>query len=128
MSWCFADESDHYSDALLDLLLESEALVPSIWPLEVVNVLVVAERRRRIKKAQAVRLMELLQSLPIVIDTSTPERAMGPIHALAREYELSSYDASYLELAMREGLALATRDDQLSNVARRCGVEVLRGA
>lgn len=126
MSWCFADESDHYSDAVLDLLLGTEALVPSIWPLEVVNVLVVAERRKRINKAQAMRLVELLQSLPVVIDISTPERAMGPIHSLAREYKLSSYDAAYLELAMREGLPLATRDDQLTKVAKRCGVEILR--
>ncbi|MBW1982232.1 MAG: type II toxin-antitoxin system VapC family toxin [Deltaproteobacteria bacterium] len=129
MSWCFADESDYYSDVVLDQLSKTEALVPSIWPLEVVNVLLVAERRKRINKAQAMRLVELLQSLPVAIDVSTAERATGSIHLLAREHKLSSYDAAYLELAMREGLPLATRDDQLARVAKRCGVEILeRGA
>lgn len=125
MSWCFADESDHYSDAVLDLLSGTEALVPSIWSLEVVNVLVVAERRKRINKSQAMRLVELLQSLPVVIDASTAKRAMGPIHSLAREHELSSYDAAYLELAIREGLPLATRDDHLIKAAKHCGLEIL---
>ncbi|UCG13478.1 MAG: type II toxin-antitoxin system VapC family toxin [Deltaproteobacteria bacterium] len=122
MSWCFSDEADDYSDTVLDFLVDSEALVPSIWPLEVANVLVMAERRKRINEAQTMRLVELLESLPLVVDASTPDRAMGPILSLVREHQLSAYDAAYLELAMREGLPLATRDDKLTKAARSCGV------
>jgi len=66
--------------------------------------------------------MELLRSLPIEVDESTPSRAMGEILALAREQDLSVYDAAYLELAVREGIPLATLDRALASAAKRCGV------
>ncbi len=125
MAWCFADEADEYADAVLDLLLGAEALVPAVWPLEVANVLLVAERRERINEAQLARLVELLRSLPVVVDSGTLDRVMGAVLPLAREHKLSAYDASYLELAMREGIPLASRDDRLIEAAYRCGVPLV---
>lgn len=125
MSWCFEDEATPGTDALLRLLLEDEALAPSIWPLEVVNVLLVAERTNRLTEAQTMRLIALLQSLPITVDESTSEQAMGNILSLARSHKLSSYDAAYLELATREGLPLATKDKKLIKAAKRSGLKIL---
>ena len=118
MSWCFADEADGYADA--------EAVVPSIWPLEVANVLIVAERRQRINGAQLARLVELPRSLPVIVDGVTLDRVMGAVLMLAREHKLSSYDAAYLELAMREGIPLASRDERLIEAAHRCGVPLVQ--
>ena len=122
MSWCFEDEADAYADAALEAMVEGNALVPSIWPLEVANVLLSAERRGRLREADTVRFLELLRGLPIEVDGETPRRAMGEILALGRERGLSAYDAAYLELAMRESLALASRDRALVEAALRCGV------
>ncbi len=124
MSWCFSDEANTYGDEVLDSLLTdgAEGLVPQLWCLEVTNVLLVAERRGRLNNAQTTRAVTLLQSLPIVIDELTATQAMSATLALARTHNLSSYDAAYLELAMREGLPIATLDSRLSDVSRHCGI------
>ena len=122
MAWCFEDESSPYADKVLEQLEESTAIAPEIWPLEVSNVLVVAERRKRMTKADSVRFQELLQELPIQVEISTPQRIFGPVLDLAREQNLSTYDASYLDLAMRTGLPIATLDDALKQAATRCGI------
>ena len=125
MAWCFNDECDAYSDAVLDALKSTEALVPGIWPLEVANVLLVAERRKRLEQAASTRFLELLGALPIVVEESTRQRAFGPVLAAGREHGLSSYDAAYLELAMRHGLALASRDAKLRAACDQSGVELV---
>ena len=127
MAWCFADETDAVADSVLDRLSEDTALVPSVWPFEVANVLLVAEWRGRIKAADAARFLDLLSALPITIDETTRERAWGPIVSLGREHGLSSYDAAYLELAMREGVPLASRDATLRSAAEASGVPVMPG-
>lgn len=127
MAWCFADEADAVADAVLDRLSEDVAVAPSIWPLEVANVLLVAERRGRINSADAARFLDLLSALPITIDETTRERAWGPIAGLGREHGLSSYDAAYLELAMREGVPLASRHAKLRSAAEASGVPVMPG-
>ena len=124
MSWCFKDESNQYADAILDTLDKSTAVVPPIWPLEVVNVLLVAERRKRLSKADSVRFITLLTQLPITVEQEQPERMMKEILALAREHRLSSYDASYLDLAMRKGLPIATLDKGLRAAAKRTKVPI----
>jgi predicted nucleic acid-binding protein len=108
------------------MLSKLEATVPSIWPLEVTNVLLVGERKKRIKKMDSMRFIELLHTLPISIDESTSNRAMHEVFTLAREYNLSSYDAAYLELAIRLGLPFATSDSTLCSVAKRCGVQLVK--
>ena len=122
MSWCFEEEAGDYADRVLDALEEGEAFVPSVWPLEVANVLVVAERRGRLKVGESARFLELLQSLPIFVEEVSLPRATGAVLSLARELDLSVYDASYLELAMRSGVALATHDQALANAADAAGV------
>lgn len=104
MAWCFPDEATAFTEAMLDDLRETESFVPSIWPLEVANVLLVAERRQRITTAQASAFAEQLGILPITVEAVSLDDALGPILTTARAQQLSSYDASYLALAMREGL------------------------
>ncbi len=122
MAWCFEDECDEYADAVLDGLMGGSAIAPSIWPLEVANVLLVAERRGRLQPSDTPRFVELLGSLPIEVDEVSLGRATGAILALGREHALSSYDAAYLDLAIREAVPLASRDQTLVEAARSCGV------
>lgn len=125
MSWCFEDETSPATESILDMLADGFALVPSLWSLEVANVLLAAERRKRLTEAQSVRFVELLRSLPITIDEDTSSRAFRETMLLAREHGLSSYDAAYVELALREGLPLATRDIHLKRAARKCGIRLI---
>ncbi len=124
MSWCFKDETNHYADAVLDRLLESTAFVPSIWPLEVVNVLLVAERKKRLSEADSVRFLTLLSQLPIIVEYERTERIMKDLLALARANNLSSYDAYYLDLSMRKGFPIATLDTQLIKAAKKTDVPI----
>jgi len=130
MSWCLIDETNSYANAVLNSFNTdgAEALTPQLWSLEVANVLLVAERRGRITQAQTTRVITLLQALPIVIDLQTAQRAMGDTLALGRSLNISAYDAAYLELAMREGLPLATIDERLAKVANSCGVQTYLSA
>jgi predicted nucleic acid-binding protein len=127
MSWCFKDQTNAYADAVLEGLIDSAAYVPSVWPLEVVNVLLAAERKRYISPADSVRFISLLCELPIFIENESPEKAMKELLGLGRAHNLSSYDASYLDLAMRKGLPLATLDDKLRRAAADTSVPILAG-
>jgi len=122
MGWCFENEGNRYAEAVLESLEAGEALVPAIWPLEVGNVLLVAERKKRLSEASVVRFLALLNSLPITVEPETPERMLKEIVSLARAYNLSTYDASYLDLAMRLGLPIATQDASLARAAKKCRV------
>ncbi len=125
MSWCFKDETNKYADTVLNRLTEAAAVVPSIWPLEVVNVLLVAERQKRLSESDSVRFITLLSQLPIVVEYERPEKMMKELLSLARANNLSSYDASYLDLAMRKGFPIATLDNKLMEAARRIDVPIL---
>lgn len=122
MSWCFEDEGNSYAEAVLESLEAGEAFVPAIWPLEVGNVLLVAERKKRLSQASVVRFLTLLGGLPISVEQETPERMLREIVSLAREHGLSTYDASYLDLAMRLDLPLATQDASLVKAAKKSKV------
>ena len=124
MSWYFKDETNKYADTVLDKLTGATAVVPSIWPLEVVNVLIVAERQKRLSESDSIRFLTLLSQLPIVVEYERPEM-MKELLGLARAYNLSSYDASYLYLAMRKGLPIATLDNKLIEAARSIQVPIL---
>lgn len=126
MAWCFEDETNPYADAVLDSLIDNAALAPSIWPLEVGNVLLVAERRNRISQSDSMRFLELLSSLPIKIESFSEQRMFEAILNLARKQKISSYDASYLDLAMQTGLKLATLDQSLRKAAGLCGVALFQ--
>ncbi len=127
VSWCFEDEASAETDALLERVRDEGAIVPALWHLELGNVLVQAERRRRLTAADTTARLELIADLPIQTDDETPPRALREVLTLARAEGLTTYDAAYLELAMRKGLALATRDRALAAAAMRAGLVCLLG-
>ena len=122
IAWCFDDEGSPYTDGVRDSLAEMRAVVPSIWPLEVANATIVGERRKRLDEARSRRFINLLEALPIVVDDETGNRAFGDISHLARTYQLSAYDAAYLELSIRRGLPMACLDGKLKAAATATGV------
>ncbi len=110
---------------VLDLLQDNGAQVPSLWHLEVANVMAKSLRLNKITQAQASTFVALLEALDIATDAETSLRALHDTLDLARRYHLSAYDAAYLELALRKGLPLATLDTQLLAAAEQAGVPVL---
>jgi predicted nucleic acid-binding protein len=125
LTWCFADEATQATDALLDDISANGALVPGLWFLELGNVLLAAERRRRITAADVAARLELISALPIYVDQQSIGRAWTEILHLARDQNLTTYDATYLDLARRRHLPLATKDRALAEAARRVEVAVL---
>lgn len=129
LSWCFEDEVSAYAELILDLLAKgAEAQVPAIWPLEVCNALLIAERRKRISTAALTYWIGKIVSLRIAISAPLPLRETAESIAIAREYGLTMYDASYLELARRSDLPLATIDRRLAAAARRFGIMTTFGS
>lgn len=125
VAWLFEDEATPETDALLDRTMESGALVPGLWRLEIGNVLSRAERRKRIDASKVASYVDVLAELPITTDAETEERALRETRTLARREHLTTYDAAYLEVAMRRGIPLATLDKTLLRAARRVGVATL---
>ena len=126
LAWCFEDENTPSARQILARLTAEAASVPATWPIEVANVLALAERRRRITPADSAEFIAKLEDVAILVDGETSSRAFGKVLDLAREERLMAYDAAYLELAMRLGVPLASKDADLCNAAQRLGVSVLR--
>jgi predicted nucleic acid-binding protein len=123
-AWCFADETTAYTEAVLEMLAAGDALAPAIWPFEVANVLAMAERRKRITLAKTTNFLQLLAGFSVSLDAASAAQTFDKVLSLAREQGLSTYDAAYLELAIREGLPLATLDTDLKKAARAVGVRL----
>lgn len=119
MAWCFEDESNEYTDSILENLKDTTAIVPTIWPLEVANVLLLSKKNKRITEVQSASFIDALSALPIVIDQSTTSRAMHSTFVLAAQSDLTVYDAAYLELAIREEIPLLTLDKGLIKAAKK---------
>ena len=128
MAWCFKEEKNGYVLSVLDSLKRYEAIVPPVWYLEVLNVLLVAEQRNRLTEADTVHFTHLLASLPIFEESLRVDKSSQTLLHLGRSYKLSSYDASYLELAMRKSLPLATQDNKLTQACTSCGIELFMKA
>jgi predicted nucleic acid-binding protein len=128
LTWCFKNEATEAADRVLELLADKAASVPTIWHLEIANVLALSERRRRITPVGSAEFIALLETLMIVVDEETPSRALTRVLDLAREERLTAHDAAYLELAMRLGIPLASKEADLCDAAERVGVSVLRAA
>ena len=122
LSWCFEDERLEATDALLKQVVESGAEAPSLWPLEILNALSMAERRRRINADRRQRLCGFLHDLPVNIDVETASRAWAATSQLAARFKFTLYDAAYLELAQRLNLPLATLDKELRVAGRALGI------
>ncbi len=124
LSWCFEDEAPTRSDALFERVRDQGAVVPGLWHLEVANALLQAEKRGRIATADVAIRLDLIAALPIATDNETTARAWRAIVALARAEGLTTYDATYLELAIRRGLPLLTKDEAFISAAERTDVPV----
>ncbi len=125
LAWCFADEASDAANAALVRLEFEEAIAPAIWPFEVANGLRTAERRGRLALADLPLVRDLLLSLPVQVEAVDLRLALSEVSELARSVELTAYDAAYLALAARRGLALATVDDRLRRAAAASGVELV---
>jgi len=129
LAWIF-ERSDPAEVALADRLLDGIAtqpvLVPSLWHIEVANALLVAERRGVAKEAHVVDYLQRLSQLPIITDDAEISRRQEIIMALGRQFQLSAYDATYLELAMRTGSTLATFDAKLADAMQRAGGQIYK--
>ncbi|HET9893951.1 MAG TPA: type II toxin-antitoxin system VapC family toxin [Streptosporangiaceae bacterium] len=123
LAWCFEDEATPSTEAILSLLTDDSAIVPALWELEVSNVLLLGERRHRVTESQTARFVALLGQLPIHVDSAGVD--MGAVIAVGRHHGLTAYDSSYLVLAEREGVPLATLDTKLRSASQAVGVPVI---
>ena len=122
IAWLFEEQADDYTDAALQALTQSFAVAPRWWHVEVLNVLLVLERRKRLASGKAVEALRHVQRLPIHLRDS--QASIFQLHALANQHHLTSYDAIYLDAALATGLPLATRDRALRQAAIDSGVGV----
>jgi predicted nucleic acid-binding protein len=119
-AWLLPDEATAYTEAALSATAAGNVWVPLLWQLEIGNLLLMAQRRRRIDAAKRVELVAAAAGIPLRVDREPV--AMADLDALAAAHQLTSYDAAYLELALRRGLPMATLDAQLLKVMRSAGV------
>jgi predicted nucleic acid-binding protein len=126
MRWFFGDGKPQelaYAGKVLDAMREATAIVPMTWGLEVANVITKAEEKALVTEARSGAFLEMLEDIDIEVDSATFAHALSDTLQLARRYKLSAYDASYLELALRLGLQLATLDEDLQKAAKKAGVK-----
>ena len=125
ISWLFADEQTPLCMNLLQQVSRTGAVVPSLWPLEIANALQNGIKRKRMDAAYRDFTIQRLLRLPIEIDPNTSDYAWTTTLHLADVHQITVYDATYLELALRRGLPLATRDEQLAAAAAAAGATLL---
>jgi predicted nucleic acid-binding protein len=129
LPWCFAEEATGWTEGLLDRLQSGEEVrVPAHWPIEVMNGLIMAVRRKRIDLDRVARFAGDLAALPIRIEPPHEPAAWNAVIQVATNHNLTIYDAAYLELAQRIGLPLATLDDDLRKAARAKGAPLVEEA
>lgn len=127
LAWCFPEESTIRTEEILDLLSNGgQAVAPPIWPFEVANALLVGERRKRVSLSQVTSILQRIATLPILVDAVRINHVFEKVLSIARREELTEYDAAYLELALREGLPLATSDVRLRRAAKNTGVDLVK--
>ena len=126
VAWAVHSQASAATDELLDRLAAGTPLVvPTLWHFEVANSLLVLLRRKKLLAAERDRAIAALARLPLVVDDDGPRLALGRISELAAKHGLSVYDATYLELAARRKLPLASRDEVLREAAQGCHVKLL---
>jgi len=125
IAWVHPAQATAETDAMLDRLAAGDSLVvPALWPLEVANALTVLRRRRKLTPDEARTAIEIIRELPVVIDHEAAVLAFTRLVDLASKHELTVYDATYLELAARRQLPLASNDAQMKQAAIRAGVDL----
>jgi len=127
LTWCFPDENAPLAQHVAGLFRRGDtAIAPPFWPHEVLNALLVGEKRKRISKALVRSFLDDLATLPIVLEQFPAAVVFDRIQRLSRDYSLTAYDAAYLDLALDSGLALATLDDDLARASRKARVRLLQ--
>jgi predicted nucleic acid-binding protein len=128
LAWGLPDEASALADSVLQEVQSSGARVPSLWTTEVLNGVIMAERRQRFTAEEAARFLAALAKLhrrrKIVIVETTPPRVFARVGALARDHALTANDASYLHLASAEGLPFATLDRALAAAGTKAGIRI----
>lgn len=125
LAWCLPDEHRPDLELVLARVVAEGCHVPAIWPTELVNALLAAERRQRMTSGELEKAGAFFNDLSITIDQADRGVLLKAVVPLAREHRLPVYDASYLELAARIGSELATLDQRLARAAAACGIVVL---
>jgi predicted nucleic acid-binding protein len=123
-AWCFEDEVSPFTESVLDAVVRDGARVPALWIVEMANLLTMAERHGRLDAARVDQVLAALAALPLTLGHGDVGSQTPTLVRLARAHHLTSYDAAYLELAMRTGLPLATRHGSLQTAAERVGVSL----
>ena len=115
-------QTDHL---LNEVAAGATVIVPALWFLEMSNVLLIAQRRHRLTAGQRKAAMEKLTAMQLTVDEEGTRNAFGKTSELAEKYGLTIYDATYLELALRRSLPLASRDEALRNAVKQCGLKAI---
>jgi predicted nucleic acid-binding protein len=123
LTWCFPDENTDLAQQVADRFKQGDtALAPSFWPHEVLNALLAGEKRKRISSEMIRSFLDDLAALPVTLEQIPAGLVFDRIQTLSRKYGLTAYDAAYLDLALENGLALATLDEALVRSCRDAGV------
>jgi predicted nucleic acid-binding protein len=127
LTWCFADESSALAQKVGLMFKQGDsAITPSFWPHEVLNALLVGEKRKRISRDLIQTFLGDLETLPILLQDLPADAVFDRIQSLSREHGLTAYDAAYLDLAKSNGLSLATLDEDLISACRRADVGLVQ--
>ena len=125
LAWLLADEGGEFAAGVLARVARHGAAVPAIWSLEVANVLLLSERNGRLSPEDGTRSITLLRELPIRLLTASLDVDFGQLRTLCQKHGLTTYDAAYLEAAVRTSLPLATLDRKLAAAAKAEGVRLV---
>ncbi|HUP60683.1 MAG TPA: type II toxin-antitoxin system VapC family toxin [Thermoanaerobaculia bacterium] len=127
IAWIHPAQATPETDGMLDAIAAGDSLVvPALWPLEVANAITVLRRRRKLTSDEARLAIEMIRELPVAIDHEAAAIALTRLADLASEHELTVYDATYIELASRRQLPLASNDARMKRAAAQAGVDLWR--
>jgi len=124
LAWCFPDEASDYADSVLLAVENQTVFVPAIWAVEIANALLVGEWRKRIRQSEVRRFIDLIKDLRVIEDGQPFADTVSNVLPLAREYDLSAYDAAYLDVAVRHEIPLATFDRALQRACILAGIKI----
>jgi predicted nucleic acid-binding protein len=126
LTWCFPDENSPFAERIADMFGQGDsAIAPSFWAHEVLNALLVGEKRKRISRVQVHTFLTDLNTLPVELQKLPTAEIFGRTQEISRKHGLTAYDAAYLHLAELNGLPLATLDEELVEACKQSGVSLL---
>lgn len=127
LTWCFPDENATLAQHVADMFKRGDtAIAPSFWPHEILNALLVGEKRKRISKELMRSFLGDLATLPVVLEQFPAAIVFKRVQRLSRDHGLTAYDAAYLDLALEGGLPLATLDEDLVRACKKVRVSLVQ--